>query len=86
MGDSVLRKYIREILFEFYNNSSVYAAGPNKFPYFDDINKTPSELAAEFEEEFNNSSEETPEEFQENIGLDSSGKKVEKKLNFPNKH
>ena len=53
MGDFILRKHIREILSEFFNNASVYADLPNKFPSFDGIAKTPSDLNAEFDSEFN---------------------------------
>lgn len=52
MSDFFLRKYIRAKLFEYYNNAGIYAYGRNKFPYFDKEDITPSDLAAEFAEEF----------------------------------
>jgi len=82
MGDSILRKHIREILFEFFNNSWVYTYGPNKFPKFDGTETTPSVLDVEFDSEFNFMHDEL-EESENNVGLEKSCKK---KSIIPNKH
>jgi hypothetical protein len=51
MDDSVLRKHIRKVISEFFNNAWVYTYGPNKFPNFDGTDpKTPSDIDAEAEE------------------------------------
>lgn len=42
-----LRKIIRKILFEYYNNQVVYSELPNKFPKFDVSEITPSDLNGE---------------------------------------
>ena len=53
MGDYNLRKHIREILSEFFNNATVYPDDHNKFPYMDGSSiKTPLELDDEFDSEF----------------------------------
>lgn len=86
MGDFVLRKYIREILSEYYNNTWVYTAGPNKFPYLDGTNKTPADLSDEFKQEFGKHSDEISEESEEIVGLKKTEKKSKKKSNFSDKH
>jgi len=59
MGNSILRKYIRESLTSIVSGAQVYTVGPNKFPYMDGTDaKTPSDLASEAEEENNDESEE----------------------------
>lgn len=64
MGDSILRKYIKEILSEFFNNATVYPDDHNKFPYMDGSGiKTPLELDSKFDSEFE--SEEEPGDYKE---------------------
>lgn len=51
MDDSILRKHVRKIISEFFNNAWIYTYGPNKFPHFDGSDpKTPSDLDAEADE------------------------------------
>ena len=58
MGDYILRKHIREILSEFFNNATVYPDDHNKFPYMDGSGiKTPLELDDEFDSEFESEDE-----------------------------
>lgn len=78
MNKLALRNHIKKVISEFFNNSWVYTYGPNKFPYFDDSNKTPDDLDSEFDEKFNSELD----EFGENIDLEKS----KKKLFIPNKH
>lgn len=68
MGNSILRKQVRKIISEFFNNQVVYADSHTKFPKFDGSEKTPSDLDMEFQAEFGSApdaieeSEETPSE------------------------
>ena len=75
MGNFNLRKEIRKIISEFFNNASVYPDDQNKFPKFDGSEKTPSDLDAEFEEEFLNTEGENSEE---SVGLYNQNKNVNK--------
>jgi hypothetical protein len=85
MDDSILRKHIRKVISEFFNNAWVYTYGPNKFPKFDDEPRTPSDLEAKFDSEFD-SDDQNIGESEKNDGLKKPMKKVQKKSNFPNKH
>lgn len=73
MDDFILRKHIKEVISEFFNNSWVYTYGPNKFPKFDGSEKTPSDLDAEAD-----SLNDDLEEFEKNEDF--------KKSIIPNKH
>ena len=84
MGNYNLRKQIREILSEFFNNSWVYTYGPNKFPRLDGNEKTPDDLNRDFDHKFNFLYDEI-EESEENTGFKKSRKKVKKKINFNQK-
>jgi hypothetical protein len=80
MDVSILRKYIRSIIQEYYNNTWVYTYGPNKFPYFTDLS-TPAELDAEFDKEFgflHNELDESEESSEEN-----DEKNIVKNFDFP---
>jgi len=71
MGDSILRKYIKEVLNGFANGAYIYSNGPNKFPYMDGTDATtPSDLAAEADYEFGSPTDEI-EESTEEVDLDS---------------
>lgn len=71
----ILRQEIGKVLNEFFNNSWVYTYGQNKFPKFDNSETTPSDLDAEFDEEFLG---DELEKNQENIGLNNQIEKVKK--------
>lgn len=95
MGNSRLRKHIRDIISELFGGAAVYAQGVNKFPYFDGTDaKTPADLDAEFDAELAPLPNEI-EEFSENKDNDSrflkvptfDGKKKGSTIyKIPNKH
>ena len=62
MENYALRKYIRTVLSEYYNNQVVYPDDPTKFPYFDGYDKTPSDLDAEFDSKFKTNQDDVQED------------------------
>jgi hypothetical protein len=85
MDNSILRRYIRNILSEFRNSAGAYTYGPNKFPYLNGTDATtPSDLSAEFDSEFSEEKESDTYSFE--VPTFDGNKKGYKSYKIPKKH